>query len=125
MPTYIAGRESSILTAIIKGEKTIECRLAKGKYLTYQAGDQVHLREDIWQDGHIIASHPPTVIVEVLKVTSYRSFKEMFSTIGFEHAIPNATTVNEAIAVCRQFYTVEQELHFGVLAIYFKLIQAV
>jgi ASC-1-like (ASCH) protein len=46
----------------------------------------------------------------------------MFETIGLEKAIPRAKSIDDAVVVCHQFYTPEQEKEFGVLAIYFKVL---
>lgn len=124
MKTYEAGRESSILQDILAGTKTIECRLNKGKFTEYQPGDHVWLREDIHKDGEIIESKPKRALVEVVKTETYPTFEAMFETIGYDKAIPRAASIQEALNTCYKFYTPEQENEFGVIAVYFKLLQS-
>lgn len=125
MKTYEAGRESSILQDVLNGNKTIECRLNKGKFAKYQPGDHVWLREDIYKDGVIVESKPKRALVEVVKTETYPTFRAMFETIGYDKAIPRAASVQEALSTCYQFYTREQEKELGVIAVYFKLLQPV
>lgn len=122
MKTYEAGRESSILQDILAGRKTIECRLDKGKFAKYQPGDQVWLREDVYKNGEIIKSIPKQALVEIVKTETYPNFTTMFETIGYDKAIPRAQNAHEALNVCYQFYTPEQEKKLGVVAVYFKLL---
>jgi ASC-1-like (ASCH) protein len=122
MQTYESGRESSILQDIKSGKKTVEARLARGKFLKYQPGDQVYLREDFYEDDAIVQSLPRQCLVEVLKTEKYAGFHEMLEAVGFEHILPRAKTLEEALQTCYRFYTAEEEAEFGTLAVHFKLL---
>lgn len=124
MAKYEAGREASILEDIQRGAKTIECRLNRGKFAEFRPGDRIYLRRDTYDGGRLVKSEPRIALSEVTKVKQFPSFRLMFETIDFQQAVPGAKTVEEAVAVCRQFYTPDEEAKYGTLAIYFKVIDA-
>jgi ASC-1-like (ASCH) protein len=123
MKTHEAGRESSLLSDIKTGRKTVEGRLARGKFLEFKVGDTIRLREDFYRDGQLITSIPDRARTEVTKVEKYESFEEMLEDVGFEKVIPRAGSVKVALEECRKFYGVDDEAKYGVLAIHFKLLK--
>lgn len=110
------GFESSVLQSILEGKKIVEGRLAKDKFLNFTVGDKILLREDIWEDGEIIDSLKTDKTVGILTIKRYRSFEEMLESEGVENVIPSAQSIEEARSAYRQFYSIENEEKFGVIA---------
>lgn len=123
MKEYEAGRESSILTYILTGQKTIEVRLNKGKFATFQPGDHVKLREDIYQNGKVIKQIHNRAVTEIVKINHYRTFRDLFETEGLINSLPYVDTTTQAIEECRKFYSEKDEKKYGVLAIHFQIIE--
>lgn len=124
MAEYEAGREASILQDIIAGRKSVEMRLDRGKFSKFMPGDIIHLREDAYEDGEIVESRPNRAMTQVVEVRRYPSFRDCFEAEGFADAIPSANSIEEAVAVCRQFYSEQDERQNGVLAIHFKFVSS-
>ena len=57
-----SGIETSVLTDIIGGRKTIEGRLAMPKFLKLSEDDRLRVREDPWKDDQITQSFPDVVV---------------------------------------------------------------
>jgi ASC-1-like (ASCH) protein len=115
------GIEKTLLQSVLIGTKTVEGRLGKPKYLKLRVGDKLKLREDTWQDGKITASRPDVAIATITQLLYFESFAEMFSSINYLDTVPNASTREEALAQYDTFYSVEDELEYGVIAITFTL----
>ncbi len=122
MKLYEAGRESSILDDILIGDKRIECRLNRSKFSAYEVGDRIRLRRDIYRNGIAVIEIPKQAEVEITKLEEFPSFRVMFETIGYNLALPQAASIDEAIEQCRVFYTEDEEKTVGVRAVHFKLI---
>ena len=110
------GIESTLVEAIKSGDKTIEVRLAKPRFLLIQEDDILSIREDFYYEGDILESLSHAMEVRVTQVLYFESFKEAFEAISFEATIPTATSVEDAIKKYREFYSVEEEHEFGVVA---------
>lgn len=76
------GINSEILKQIIDGRKTIEGRLAKGKFLDIAIGDTLELREDVYVNGVITESRESAAKIEVTDVKKFGSFREMLAAEG-------------------------------------------
>lgn len=116
------GINSDILVDIISGRKTIEGRLAKGKFLTVKPGDIMSIREDFYVDGIIARSKEDAAMVQVESIQKYPSFREMLHDVGFEVVIPSATNLNGAAKEYALYYSSEDEAQYGVLGISFTTI---
>ncbi|HSX14946.1 MAG TPA: ASCH domain-containing protein [Candidatus Saccharimonadales bacterium] len=124
MQTFESGREASLLKDIKSGAKTVEGRLAKGKFLDYQVGDHVKLRADHYnQVGKLIKSEPNQAEVVITKIEHYPDFKTMLAGVGYLSLVPRAKDVDEALDELYKYYTLEQEQRFGAIAIYFELLK--
>jgi len=110
------GIESTLVEAIKSGDKTIEVRLAKPRFLLIQEDDILSIREDFYYEGDILESLSHAMEVRVTQVLYFESFKEAFEAINFEAAIPTATSVDDAVKKYREFYSVEEEREFGIVA---------
>lgn len=116
------GVESSVLDDILIGKKTIEGRLGKPKFLQLRVGNQLSLREDVWENGKITSSVPGRAVIQITQLLYFESFKEMLDTLDYTDIIPSAKSASEALEVYGQFYSSEEESEFGVVAIEFELI---
>ncbi len=57
------------------------------------------------------------LVVEVLERREYTSIREALEDIGFQNAIPQAKSIEEALAEYRRFYSKEKERRYGVMAL--------
>lgn len=110
------GIESTLVEAIKNGDKTIEIRLAKPRFLLIQEDDILSIREDFYYEGDILESLSHALEVKVTQVLYFESLKEVFDAINYESALPTATSVEDAIKTYRTFYSPEEEREFGVVA---------
>ena len=123
MSTWSAGRESSHLDDILLGKKTVEGRLARGKFAQYAPGDVVYLRRDIRaQDGTLHDGEPDQARVRVLAVNRYLSFREMLKKEGLNNVLPRANSLDEAVAEYERHYTRQEHATYGVLGIVIELL---
>jgi ASC-1-like (ASCH) protein len=113
------GIESSLVEAIRRGEKTIEGRLGKPRFLAMKEGDTISIREDVWKDGKVVVSHPNALQVTIRQVLYFETFREMLEAVDYEAVIPAAATVDEATATYATFYSAEDEAAYGVVALFF------
>lgn len=115
------GVESSILADILNGKKTIEGRLGKPRFIKLRVGDIVAIREDIWENNQIVKSIHDRARVGITQLLYFESLEEMLHAIDYTRALPNATSANDALRIYRQFFTIEDEKEYGVIAITFRL----
>lgn len=116
------GINSEILAQIRAKRKTVEGRLAKGKFLTIRPGDVISIREDIYRDGVIIESCSATLQLAITGVKKYDSFRAMLNDVGYSSAIPDAKNLDQACTTYGLYYSGEDEQRYGVLGISFKVI---
>ena len=115
------GIESSLVESIRNGQKTVEGRLGKSRFLQINAGDTLNIREDIWRDGRVIGAHDDTLQLKVTQVLYFESFREMLEAVDYKAAVPAAKTLQDAINKYSEFYSVKDEEEYGVVAIFFEL----
>jgi ASC-1-like (ASCH) protein len=123
MTIWHSGRESGLLDAIITGEKTIEGRLNKGKFADYAIGDRVLLRRD-WRDadGILQDGEPAQARVEIVAIRHYKTFLEMVTSEGYKKVIPDAPDARTAADEYGKYYSSEDQVRYGVLAIEIRAI---
>jgi len=92
---------------VLRGEKTVEGRLNRGKFTLIKTGD-------------ILEIEPERVQFEVVGKNNYPSFKEMIEKEGIKNVLPDKDNIEEAVDVYYRFFTKEQEEEFGVVAIKIK-----
>lgn len=88
---------------IKSGQKTVEGRLGKDKYFTFKHGDKVVFNSNLE--------------TEIKTMVKYKSFKEMLIFEGLKNVLPEVQTLEEGEQIYYQFYTKEDELKYGVVAI--------
>lgn len=107
---------STVIEEIKSGDKTIEVRLARPRFLLIQEGDILSVREDFYYEGAVLESLSHALEIKVTQVLYFETFEELFEAINFSSVLPSAKTVDEAKAACRNLYSVEDEAEFGVAA---------
>lgn len=115
------GVESSLLDDIALGTKTADARLGKPKYVDIREGDQIRLREDVWESGTIVDSSETDIYIIVRQILYFESFAEMFQSINHETVVPYASNAEEAIETLRQFHSQSDEEKYGVVALMFEI----
>ena len=105
---YHSHRAEPYFTFLKNGQKTIEGRVRNGKYK--------HIKPD---DTIKVLNNEETDNVEVLvkRVAVYPSTKAMLENEPIKKLLPDVDTIDEAIKIYKRFYTPEQELQFGMVAI--------
>jgi len=122
MTIWESGRESTLLDDIIAGRKTIEGRLNRGKFSEYKVGDTIELRRDtrdaqgVLQDGQ-----PNAARVQIVAVRAYPDFLTMTQNEDYKRVIPSALSAEDAANEYSNYYTIEDQSRYGVLAIEVQL----
>lgn len=123
MATYESGRESYILDDILEGKKTVEGRLDRGKFHDYQVGDTIWLRRDYRDEyGQLHDGEARQACVEIVAIRHYRTFAEMIEAEGYRTVVPGAESPEAALAVYSSYYSTDDQLEHGVLAIEIALV---
>lgn len=94
--------QESYKTLVLKGIKTVEGRLNKGKFAKIKVSDIIEIK---------------CVKFDVIGKSIYSSFREMIKEEGIENIVPDKNNINDAVNVYYKFYTKEQEKEFQVVAI--------
>lgn len=115
--------ESTLVEAIRIGDKTIEARLGKPRFLKIREDDILSVREDFWYEGKVLESLSHALEVKVIQILYFESFKEMLEAVDFQAAVPTAKTIDEALKTYREYYTIEDEREYGVVAFNFELVK--
>lgn len=114
---YESGKESKYIDDITQGRKTFEGRLDRGKFSDYRVGDFIWLRRDIRVAGKLVDGKPHQLLVKVVSITKFPTFRALLTTIGYEKVIPEAQSLDAAALVYANIYPEPDELACGVLAI--------
>ena len=101
--------------AIKKGSKTIEGRLNKGKFATVTVGDVLII-------GNSDNETHDKVVAVVIGIYKYPSFVEYLSKEGLKRTLPGVNTIEQGVAVYRQFYTAELERTHGIVALEIQIV---
>ncbi|RYH04948.1 ASCH domain-containing protein [archaeon] len=88
------------------GLKTIEGRLNRGEFARIKPGDWLEFFND---EDHFVKV--------VIACDIYVSFEEYLTDKGLTDTLPGITSLQDGINVYYQYYTVEDERNFGVLAL--------
>ena len=118
------GIDSEVLRKIRDGQKTIEGRLARGKFLTIRVGDLVSVREDFYVDGVIVQSQEDALRIQIDAAEKFANFRAMLQSVGFKKAIPDANNLDDASDRYLRFYSETSQKEFGVLAIFFHVVSS-
>lgn len=94
-------------TFMLKGIKTVEGRLDKGKFAIIKIGDILEIESE-------------DAVFKIIAKNIYPNFRKMLEKEGIKNVIPDKDNINDAVSVYYRFYTKEQEKKFGVVAIKIK-----
>lgn len=123
MHVWISGRESQHIDDIIAGKKTVEGRLARGKFAHYAPGDIVELRRDFRDEsGNLQEGEPNQARVRIVAIHRYVSFSEMLEREGIANVLPRAKSMKEAIVEYQKYYSNNEQAEYGVLGIVIELV---
>ena len=103
---------ASPFNSIVAGNKTIECRLFDEKRQTISLGDEITFLSR--EDGS-------TVDVKVVGLLRYATFKDLFIYTDLDKSGSQGYTTETASEAMLQFYTLEDQLKYGVLGIEFRI----
>lgn len=101
-------------THIAAGRKRVEGRPGKDKYFDLRKGDLLTFRHSKDTSRLVRAT--------VLGVRRYRTWKEYLEQEGLRRTLPRVGSIDEGVAVYRQFYDAAVESRYGVAAIRFRLV---
>ena len=96
--------------SIKSGKKTVEGRLNKGTFYEFKIGDIIKIN-----------NNNDDFKVKIINIDKYESFNDMIIHKGLDNVLPGIETLEEGVAVYRQFYSEDKEKEFKVLAITVKL----
>ena len=96
------------------GMKVVEGRLCNHKYCDLISGDIIQLNNE---------DNTDFIILSVITVTKYSSFKCMLEAETIERVLPGILSIEDGVNVYRQFYSQNLEIKKGVIAITVKLVQ--
>jgi thymidylate synthase len=97
------------LSQLRAGTKTVEGRLNTSERSEISKGDIIHFIP-VLKSGSVFVGR-------VESVARYPGFKELLTTEGLEQVLPSIASLEEGVAVYRQFYRQDQEQEYGALAI--------
>jgi len=104
---HVMHVKSMFLDYMIEGKKTVEGRLYDEKRRKINVGDYIKLMDENGREAYF----------KVLNILQFSSFEEMIRNIGIEKVLPNVTSLEDAVAIYREFYSEEEEKKYGVCAI--------
>lgn len=116
------GIESSILEQLLAGDKTVEVRLGKPSYIKLRPGDELELREDIWEGNQIVNAIHGRGRIKITQLLYFESFQEMLNAVNYKLIFPSAASKQDAYQLLRHFYTEADEYEYGVMAISFNVL---
>lgn len=94
--------------AIKIGVKTIEGRLAKDKYRLLTVGSTLSISNN---------DHSESVEKKIVSLRIYKNFRDAFEKEDYCRAVPDAKSVDDAVAVYEQFYSIKKQHEFSVIFI--------
>ncbi|MBT2680561.1 ASCH domain-containing protein [Bacillus sp. ISL-35] len=109
------GLYEDYFPSIIKGKKKVEVRLNDEKRRKIQVGDLIEFVKVPEQDE--------TLIVKVIELRHYDTFKGMYKNIPFDDFDCEGWTMKEMVDGTYEIYTPEQEKQWGALAITIKYLR--
>ena len=111
MTTYEISVSNPWFDYIKNKKKKVEGRLNKSVFAQLKKGDIV-----------IFTYNDMKIKTKIKRITKYNSFNDYLMQEGLRTTLPNIKTIDEGIAIYREFYSEEKERDYGVLAIKIKQI---
>ncbi len=101
--------------SILNKSKTVEVRLNDDLVNKIRLGDQIRF---------LLEDEEESFLCSVTKLESYKSFSEMYLAIDFRLLDCEGWTLEEMVTATYKFYTPEEEMSFGALAIGIELVES-
>lgn len=117
------GIDSTLVNEIRSGNKYIEARLGKPRFLKIAEDDILSVREDLWLNGKIIDSLSDSLRIKITQVLYFETFSEMLNAVNYKAAVPSAKNTKQALEKYQEFYSSEDEKEFGVVAFFFEIVE--
>ena len=111
MTEYVKDADEPWYSYIKDGLKTIEGRVNKGDFAKMKEFDIILMYNK---------QRTEFVRLQITKINRYSCFREYLSTESLNDCLPGITTITDGIAAYRQYFSVDDELKYGVLAIHIK-----
>ena len=101
---------------IKSGNKSVEGRLNKGKFAQFKKNDIV-----IW----INIDNKKECKTKIVRITKYKNFHQYLINEGLRNTLPikQITTIDKGVEIYYKYYSKEDELKYGILAIELKIIK--
>ncbi len=96
------------------GIKTVEGRLAKGDFANMAIGDIIEFSNDSF-------GFERKFLVKITKIETFKTFRLYLKAKKLSKCLPGVDSLDQGVAVYRQFYSQEQEKEFGIIAITVQL----
>lgn len=112
---YIEHLSEPWFTLISLGLKTVEGRKNKGKFKEMVVGDIVE-----WVNRDFLER---SVLTEITGKAEYQTFEEYLENEGLDNCLPGMPDINHGLSVYFKYFTKEEELEFGVVAIRLKVVR--
>lgn len=103
--------------AIKRGEKTVEGRLAYGRFLEMKRGTLLTINNSK-QAGENESPAASTVYAVVTRVVIYKSIRMYLEQEGLARTLPGVKRISDGVSIYRQFYSTEKEKTHGIAAIH-------
>jgi|688.fasta_scaffold631073_2 ASC-1-like (ASCH) protein len=110
---------------ILAGEKTVEGRIAREKYLSLKPGDAIQfLTENSYTDQERVEAQPSykTLDARVVSLKRFSSFFEMLTFYGLNNCLPGVESLSEGVQIYHGFPGYEADAKaLGTVGIELKL----
>lgn len=97
------------------GLKTVEGRKNKGRFKEMQVGDIVQWTNNDFKER--------SVLTKITGKTEYKTFEEYLEAKGLDKCLPGIPTLEHGLSVYFKYFTKEDEVAFGVVAISLELVK--
>jgi ASC-1-like (ASCH) protein len=104
--------QESAFTGIKEGLQTLEVRLNDKKRQLFELGDVIEFSS--------ILNEKEKVNVKIVGLLKYKTFEQLFLNVDLAYWNAKGWSINEAVDSCREYYSKEDELKYGVLGICIK-----
>lgn len=101
-------------TLISMGHKTVEGRKNKGVFKDMKIGEVITWFNDDFNHREIKT--------KVIRKTEYKTFRKYLETEGLDKCLPGIPTMEHGLSVYFKYFTHEDELNYGVIAIELELL---
>lgn len=114
MTIYKKSISEPWFSLICVGKKNIEGRLNKGDFKKMEVGDVIFFYNndfDIYREVECI----------ITKITKYDNFRKYLINSNIKKCLPTIENINDGINIYYKYYTREDEIKYGCVAIKIKI----